>query len=78
MCKVAHEQVPHLVHPRQCKSRSDRCRHGGCVPPFGDNGIDFFVNKRRLGRFGLDLVPILLAGRGRPGTDDAQDKLGST
>ena len=78
MCKIAHEQVPHLIHPRRCKSRTDRCGHGGYVPPFGDNGVDFLVKKRRLGRFGPDLVPIPLTGRGRPSTNDVEDELGST
>ena len=68
--------APHLVHPRRCKSGTIDVDTGGAFRSSA-NSVDFFVNKGQLGRFGPDLVPILLAGRGRPGTDDVEDAFGT-
>lgn len=73
--EITDKQRPYLIDPRRRESRTDGGRHCGRVPPLGNDGIDFIVYERRLGRAGPNFVPIYLAGCCCTSANDVEDEL---
>ena len=74
--EIAHEQSPHLIDPRSCKSGTNGGGHRRRIPSLTNDDIDFVVDEHRLEGGGPNLVPVCLASCCCPCANDVEDELG--